>query len=61
MYPAGLTMISIPYRKLDEVCTALGEMPWTTIAFREDEESKAELERRMAHWKEMADECSALK
>ena len=60
MYPAGLTMISIPFRKLDEVCTALGEMPWTTIAFREDEESKAELERRMVRWKEMADECSDL-
>lgn len=56
MYPAGLHMIAIPFQKLDEVVTALEEMPWTAIAFREDEESKAELRRRMAHWQEMAAE-----
>ncbi len=30
-------------------------MDWTLIAFREDEESKAELKRRMQHWYEMAE------
>lgn len=58
-YPAGLTMISIPFQKIDEVVTALAEMPWTAIAFREDEESKAELKRRMDHWQEMAAECNS--
>ncbi len=53
-YPAGLRMISIPYQKIDEVVTALAQMPWTPIAFRDDEESKAELKRRMDRWQEMA-------
>lgn len=55
-YPAGLRMIAIPFQKIDEVVTALGEMPWTPIAFREDEESKAELSKRMDRWQEMARE-----
>jgi uncharacterized protein (DUF169 family) len=55
-YPAGLRMIAIPFQKIDEVVTALQEMPWTPIAFREDEESKAELKRRMNGWQEMAKE-----
>ena len=59
IYPAGLTMISIPYNKIDGVVTALDEMPWTAIAFREDEESKQELKRRMAHWQEMAEELNS--
>lgn len=58
-YPAGLTMISIPFQKIDEVGAALEEMPWTAIAFREDEESKNELKRRMDHWQEMAVECNS--
>ncbi|MBE6015440.1 MAG: hypothetical protein E7241_08785 [Lachnospiraceae bacterium] len=53
-YPAGLRMISVPYQKMPEFFQALEEMDWTLIAFREDEESKAELARRMAHWQEMA-------
>ncbi len=53
IYPPGLRMISIPFQKIDEVVIALQEMPWTPIAFREDEESKAELQRRMAHWHNM--------
>lgn len=53
-YPEGLRMISIPYQKMPEFFQALDEMDWTLIAFREDEESKAELARRMAHWQEMA-------
>lgn len=55
-FPAGLEMISIPFQKIDEVVTALEEMPWTPIAFRKDEESKQELKRRMDHWQEMAAE-----
>lgn len=58
-YPAGLHMIAIPFQKIDEVVQALNEMPWTPIAFREDEESKAELARRMAHWQEMAAETDS--
>jgi len=54
-YPEGLRMISIPYRKHPEFFTALEEMDHTLIAFREDEESKKELARRMAHWQDMAD------
>ena len=53
-YPAGLRMISLPYQKMPEFFQALEEMDWTLIAFREDEESKKELARRMAHWQEMA-------
>lgn len=58
-YPAGFEMIAIPFQKIDEVVTALDEMPWTAIAFREDEESKAELQKRIAHWQEMADESNS--
>ena len=53
-YPAGLRMISIPFQKMPEFFAALDEMDWTLIAFREDEQSKAELKRRMDHWQEMA-------
>ena len=54
IFESGLRMISIPFNKINEVVTSLDEMDWTTIAFREDEESKAELQRRMDHWQEMA-------
>ncbi len=53
-YPPGLRMIAVPFQKLPEFFQALEEMDWTLIAFREDEESRAELARRMAHWQEMA-------
>jgi uncharacterized protein (DUF169 family) len=53
LYPAGLHMISIPFQKLDEVITALGQMDWVPIAMRSDEESRAELTRRMEGWQEM--------
>lgn len=58
-YPPGLRMIAVPYQKIDEVVTALDEMDWTAIAFREDEESKEELARRMAGWQEMAKELNS--
>ena len=58
-YPAGLRMISVPFQKLPEFFQALEEMDWELIAFREDEESKAELARRMAHWQEMAKETGS--
>lgn len=58
-YPAGLRMISIPYRKIPEFFYALAHMDWTLIAFREDEESKQDLARRMAHWQEMAAESGS--
>ncbi|MFH2113198.1 MAG: DUF169 domain-containing protein [Spirochaetota bacterium] len=55
-YPAGLRMISIPFQKIDEFAAALEQMDWTLIAFREDEESKAQLARRKEHWQELARE-----
>lgn len=58
-YPAGLRMIAIPFQKIDEVTTALEQMDWTLIAFRDDEESKEELQRRMAHWQDMAKELNS--
>ncbi|MCQ2554015.1 MAG: DUF169 domain-containing protein, partial [Clostridia bacterium] len=58
-YPAGLRMISIPYNKFPEFFQSLEEMPKTLIAFREDEESKAELKRRMDHWQELAEETNS--
>ncbi len=53
-YPPGRHIIAIPYQKLDEVITALGEMPWELIAMQKDPESQAELARRMARWQEMS-------
>lgn len=50
VYPEGLHIIAIPFQKLDEVVTALGEMPWELIAMKEDPESRAELQRRMDRW-----------
>lgn len=52
-YPPGLHIIAIPYQKLDEVIRALDEMEWVPIAFRDDEESKQELARRMASWQKI--------
>lgn len=57
-YPAGLQIIAIPYAKIDEVVTALEQMSWTAIAFREDEESKAEMARRRAGWAAMAEQTN---
>ena len=54
LYPEGLHIIAIPYQKLGEVSAALEEMPWELIAMKEDEESKAELKRRMDHWQELS-------
>lgn len=53
VYPEGLHIIAIPYQKIDEVVQALDEMPWVPIAFREDEESRAELKRRMDSWERL--------
>lgn len=58
-YPAGLRMIAIPFQKIDEVVQALDEMDWVPIAFREDEESRQELQRRMDGWQEMARELNS--
>ncbi len=55
-YPAGLTMLSVPFQKIPEFFYALEHMDWELLAFREDAESKAELKRRMAHWQDMANE-----
>lgn len=53
-YPAGLRMLSVPFQKIPELFYALENMDWTLIAFREDEESKQDLARRMEHWQELA-------
>jgi uncharacterized protein (DUF169 family) len=39
-YPPGLHIITIPYQKLDEVVTALGEMEPVPLELRPDAESK---------------------
>jgi len=51
-------MIAIPFQKREEVVTALEEMPFMTIAFREDEDSKDELKTRMEYWQVMAAEMN---
>lgn len=53
-YPEGLRMISVPFQKIPEFETALSEMDWTLIAFREDDASRADLAQRMEHWQKMA-------
>jgi len=58
-YPAGLRMISIPFNKFPEFFRALDEMDWTLIAFREDEESKAQLAKCIQHWQDMAAEIGS--
>lgn len=58
-YPAGLLMISIPFQKMPEFFQALEEMDWTLIAFREDDASRKELQRRMEHWQHMAEESGS--
>lgn len=58
-YPPGLRMIAVPYRKIDELFLALEQMDWTLIAFRDDDESRAELARRMRHWQQMAQETDS--
>jgi uncharacterized protein (DUF169 family) len=54
IYQPGLRMIAVPFQKIDEFIAALGQMDWTLIAFKEDEESKAKLKGYMEHWQEMA-------
>lgn len=51
VYPQGLHIISIPYQKIGEVIQSLAEMDWELIAMKEDDESKAELQRRMDNWR----------
>ncbi len=58
-YPAGLRMISVPYQKIPEFFYALENMDWTLIAFRNDEESKADLKAKMQHWQDMAAELGS--
>ena len=58
VYPEGLTVISVPYQKLDELVLALREMDWELIAFRDTEEDRQELTRRMRRWNEFAREIS---
>ena len=54
VYPAGRMIISIPFAKLSEVIEALGQMDWKLLALQEDEESKAEMRRRMDAWQQMS-------
>ena len=51
IYPPGLHVITIPYQKIPEVCTALCEMDFVPLSMREDEESRAELSRRLKELK----------
>ena len=60
-YPEGLTLITIPFQKLPEVTRALEEMDRVPIAFREDAESRGELDRRRQRWAEMSCEGPLVK
>ena len=55
VYPAGRMIISIPYQKLDEVVTALGEMEWVPLGFRDDDESRAALKVKLDALKDRAE------
>ena len=59
LYPEGLRMISVPFQKLPEFEKGLCEMDWTLIAFRDDENSRADLAEKMTHWQKMAEECGS--
>ena len=52
-YPEGLHIITIPYQKLDEVVTALGEMESVPLDLRKDPESKAQSKALFAHLDEL--------
>lgn len=60
VYLAGLGMIAFPSKKSMRR-PSLEQMPWTPIAFREDDESKAELKARLEHWQVMAVSLTALR
>jgi uncharacterized protein (DUF169 family) len=53
-YPPGLHIITIPYQKLDEVVTALGEMERVPLELRPDAEAKSESAKLRAHLEAMA-------
>jgi uncharacterized protein (DUF169 family) len=54
LYPEGLHILAIPYQKLDEVVTALGEMDHVLLDFRKDPESREKSRSIMAHMDELA-------
>lgn len=54
VYPKGLSLIAIPYQKLDEVCLALRQMDWQLISFRPNDKDQDELRRRMRNWNNLA-------
>lgn len=56
VFPPDYELITIPYQKIREISDALDEMDRVPIALREDEESKAEMARRIAHWSEISDD-----
>ena len=47
VYPAGLFLLSIPYTKLPEVITSLGEMEWDLPALSDDPEKQAAVEEKL--------------
>ncbi len=44
-FPAGYSIISIPYNKLPEIAQNLAEMPWKPIGYLEDEEHQTQLKK----------------
>ena len=58
-YPPGLHILTIPYQKLDEVVTALGEMVNVPLDLRKDPESKAQSKAMFAHLDELAADITA--
>lgn len=54
VYPEGLSIIAVPYQKLDEVILALRQMDWQLISFRPNAKDQDLLRSRMRHWNVLA-------
>lgn len=54
VYPEGLSIIAVPYQKLDEVILALRQMDWQLISFRPNAKDQELLRSRMRHWNVLA-------
>ncbi|MCI5850578.1 MAG: DUF169 domain-containing protein [Sutterellaceae bacterium] len=54
VYPKGLSIIAVPYQKLDELVLALRQMDWKLISFRPNEKDQTILRNRMRNWNNLA-------
>ncbi|MCF0253685.1 MAG: DUF169 domain-containing protein [Duodenibacillus sp.] len=54
VYPHGLSIIAVPYQKLDEVVLALRQMDWKLISFRPNDKDQEILRTRMRNWNNLS-------